>query len=133
MKGTGRCTLWNVDARAFLALIAFTVIVPLSHAASLSKEGLARVQREIESNWLHPFDLVGSQPITITAKIHLNRKGAIEGTPEIAGSGAPASELKSAILSIRRALNRSAPFQLQEEEYDNWKVITLTFQLSTEP
>lgn len=94
----------------------------------LSQDENAALMGLIEKNWTVMPGQVSSSDIKIVVKFELDQNGEVVGEPEITSSGGDGSSLQALEGGARRAVMRSAPFDiLPKEKYETWSVVTLTF------
>ena len=95
-------------------------------AASLS----SAIQRQLRPHWTAPNGVDAEQLVT-QVRFRLNRDGSLAGNPTcvsttgVTASNAPQKDLHCE--RAQRAVRLAAPFNLPEQFYDQWKLVTSQF------
>jgi len=94
----------------------------------LSQDENAALMGLIEKNWTIMPGQVSSSNIKIVVRFELDENGEVVGQPEVTSSGGDGSSLSALEGGARRAVMKSAPFDiLPKEKYETWKVVELSF------
>ena len=95
-------------------------------AASLS----SAIQRQLRPHWTAPNG-VDAELLVTQVRFRLNRDGSLSGNPScVSTTGVNASNAPQKDLHCERALRAvrlAAPFNLPEQFYDKWKLVTSQF------
>jgi hypothetical protein len=82
----------------------------------------------VSKNWTIMPGQVTSSDIVIKVRFELDENGEVVGEPEVTGTGGDGTSLSALEGGARRAVMKSAPFDiLPKEKYETWSVVTLTF------
>lgn len=91
---------------------------------------LQAIARQLRPHWNAPVGPDAEQLVTIV-RFRLNRDGSLAGTPQVIDQKGinPTNQAQASRHAEQaiRAVRLAAPFDLPERYYDNWKVITSTF------
>jgi outer membrane biosynthesis protein TonB len=94
----------------------------------LSQDENAALMGLIEKNWTVMPGQVSSNDVKIVVRFELDENGEVVGEPEVTSSGGDGSSLSALEGGARRAVMKSAPFDiLPKEKYETWKVVELSF------
>lgn len=82
----------------------------------------------VSKNWTIMPGQVTSNDIVIKVRFELDENGEVVGEPEVTGTGGDGSSLRALEGGAKRAVMKSAPFDvLPREKYETWKVVELSF------
>ncbi|PNU02461.1 hypothetical protein [Novosphingobium guangzhouense] len=90
----------------------------------------AAINRQLKPHWQAPQG-ADVELLVTKVRFRLNRDGSLAGAPEVIGtSGVQASnraQVERHQEQAVRAVRLAAPFELPDDLYDGWKVVTTTF------
>lgn len=104
---------------------------PASEIGPSARSALgAAINRQLKPHWSAPQG-ADVELLVTKVRFRLNRDGSLAGAPEVIGTGGVNASNRAQVTRHQeqavRAVRLAAPFNLPDDLYEGWKVVTTTF------
>jgi hypothetical protein len=95
----------------------------------LTQSEMDALRGQIQRCWLINPGLPDADKVHVKVTMRLDRSGAVEGQPNVHGTGASDQVRRHFTEGAMRAVLRCAPYNLPAEKYDTWADVVVNFSL----